>query len=532
MKPIFFQKTAIDFLNTWANTPYTKTNSLHKTAFGRIKSELWVPTRFWADEIAKRQPNIQVKGKADWKESAGHSRFRFKHYTWFRLYLNEYYHPDIFFTIGVDGIGKCLFIKIDFQRERPKTLNEEQKKYLKELMRENSEGPYWTSIPSKILTGGDWNTLINFSVNFINTQTTLFGSILRQVNALAVEKRIARLTWNTNGWLSPSGYDGKSHDPESHEFNYGYGHEEWLFDITKLINGYHYGFLEPVRKQQQAYQNKVYDVWLYTIDGQSKKRFFAGEIKHCEVITHSEALKIQNEYKNRGWLKEMEKQIKLCDGESVGFSNYKGVDLFNIRFKPENLKVEELIELPVGHEAYKQSRYAFASYTQQFEVETYSPSPFEFKETGDLPEDNKATLTRTYRREPKPVQISYLHEKISSGLTRHLKQKYGKSNVTREHPSGYGANRIDIVVRHKGKIIFYEIKTYHSPRVSIREALGQIIEYCCWQTAFRADELVIVTQPHTNIAQICTYINHLKSEFRIPISFVTYDYKNNLLTEH
>ena len=30
------------------------------------------------------------------------------------------------------------------------------------------------------------------------------------------------------------------------EYKYGFGHEEWLFDIAKTINGYHYGHIQAV----------------------------------------------------------------------------------------------------------------------------------------------------------------------------------------------------------------------------------------------------------------------------------------------
>lgn len=85
------------------------------------------------------------------------------------------------------------------------------------------------------------------------------------------EKRVARICWNKYGWVKPSGKEGKSRYKDSHEAQYGYGHEEWLFDIGKTINGYHYGFLEPVRKQQNAYAGNTYDIWLYTINEVSKK---------------------------------------------------------------------------------------------------------------------------------------------------------------------------------------------------------------------------------------------------------------------
>lgn len=68
--------------------------------------------------------------------------------------------------------------------------------------------------------------------------------------AKIVLNKISKLCWNTNNWQYPSGPTGKSADRKSHEYKFGYGHEEWLFDFDKLINGYHYAFLQPVNKHR------------------------------------------------------------------------------------------------------------------------------------------------------------------------------------------------------------------------------------------------------------------------------------------
>ena len=120
-------------------------------------------------------------------------------------------------------------------------------------------------------------------------------------NDLQLEKRVARITWNDNGWVLPSGTYGKSKDLNSHENVYGYGHEEWLFDFSKIIDNYHYGFLEPVRKQYDAYIGKKFYVWLYSINNETKKRFWVGEINNLEVISREEAETIKQKYVERGW---------------------------------------------------------------------------------------------------------------------------------------------------------------------------------------------------------------------------------------
>ncbi|MBK7254782.1 MAG: hypothetical protein IPI04_12985, partial [Ignavibacteria bacterium] len=104
---------------------------------------------------------------------------------------------------------------------------------------------------------------------------------------------------------------------------------------------------------------------------------------------------------------------------------------------------------------------------------------------------NDDLKTKTYKRKPISYELIYLHKLISNKLAKILKQKYGFNNVSSEHIAGYGSNKIDIVVKDHNNIIFYEIKTYNSLRTSIREALGQIIEYCFWTNEERAKKLII-----------------------------------------
>ena len=60
------------------------------------------------------------------------------------------------------------------------------------------------------------------------------------------QNKIARICWNNNSWKFPSGLKGKSKDNDAFERKYGFGYEEWLFDKRKIINGKHYGFLQPL----------------------------------------------------------------------------------------------------------------------------------------------------------------------------------------------------------------------------------------------------------------------------------------------
>jgi hypothetical protein len=177
------------------------------------------------------------------------------------------------------------------------------------------------------------------------------------------EKKVARLTWNNNGWVKPSGRRGKSTTGGLHEAIHGYGHEEWLFDKSKDINGFHYGFLEPIRRHQNAYVNKTFDVLLYSINGITKKRYWVGNIQKLIVIGTREAKEIKGIYEKNGWIKEMEEQIKMSVADQKGFSNWDELDLFNVKFKFDDCIIyDPIIELPKTHFIYGLNRYIFYSH--------------------------------------------------------------------------------------------------------------------------------------------------------------------------
>lgn len=357
---------------------------------------------------------------------------------------------------------------------------------------------------------------------------------LVQFGVIKNENRIARLCWNYNGWIMPSGSQGKSSNKDTHEATYKYGHEEWLFDISKLIGGFHYGFLEPIRKQQAAYENKSYDTWLYTIDSVTKKRYWIGEVKNVEVLNDEDAEATRIEYIKRGWFKEMEDQIIACGANPKGFSEWNGVNLFNVRYLPSNLKLnDQYFELPRHHPIYEQSRYSFAHFKDEFNVEAKDErAHFSFRLDENMDdEDDETPSIKTYVREPKLVEIKYLHKAISKALTKELKIIYGNANVQDEHPAGYGSNKIDIVVQDDSELIFYEIKSYTSLRVSIREAIGQLMEYSLWTNKQKAKQLIIVTQPLEEIDNARIYFKHIRDTYKLPLYYQSYDHVNNILSE-
>lgn len=123
------------------------------------------------------------------------------------------------------------------------------------------------------------------------------------------EERIARLTFNMNDWTYPSGWEGKS-KTTSYESENGYGHEEWIFDFSKIIDGYKYGFLEPINKNFKKYEDKTFNIYLFTIDSRTREKIWVGKINDIKVISKKQSEKIKAIYKEKGWYNEMKDDLK------------------------------------------------------------------------------------------------------------------------------------------------------------------------------------------------------------------------------
>ena len=526
----FFVKSEILNFVKIAGHPYEAGNTKHQRIAEDLKTGVWEKTRYWMQNVLEELDGFSSKFTKKW-EQRGRNNGKitpvFKPYTWARIYRKNDDDKGIYFTIGVDAETEALVYKLDYNHSEGSPLSRDQQTKFVGLTHDSPAN--WQQVNLSALSDYTWPSLTKKTVDFIRNYMPLYDEVMKSVWP-EIEDRGSRLTWNTNGWVFPSGPTGKSETEESHEGSFGYGHEEWLFDVGKIIDDYHYGFLEPIRKQQDIYAGKSFNVWLYTIDGASKKRYWVGNLDRVEVISNTEAKRIKSIYLEKGWLKEMEEQIIAAGGSKTGFSNLKGIDIFNVRFKSIDLLVNDpYYELPKNHPVYNQSRYVFFRSGESLLTIDKEANEFEFLSRPDPDLEGDDDLqTSTYHREPKTVEITHLHTAISRKIIPLLKSKFGKENVSKEQPTGYGCNRIDVVVRDRDdSFIFYEIKTYNSPIKSVREAIGQLMEYAYWPNKIKAKELVIVTQKHQRLDEMKTYMEWLRRNFSIPIYYQTFDLNTN-----
>jgi hypothetical protein len=116
------------------------------------------------------------------------------------------------------------------------------------------------------------------------------------------------------------------------------------------------------------------------------------------------------------------------------------------------------------------------------------------------------------------LNVSLRHNRLQAVLTARLIREYGAANVADEHPSGLGT-KIDVILRRaQDEYWYYEIKTAHSPRSCIREALGQVMEYAYWPGAREPRRLIVCGEsPLDDDGR--AYLRQLNERFRLPVAY-------------
>lgn len=521
----FFDTEDIALLKKVGGKKYDKTDPIHIEIGEKLKNGVWEKTLYWCNLVVsklEKEGFIKLLYSRLWQNSGN-----FKGYTWMQICKKNDKNKGVFFTVGISE--NEVTYKLDYQyiNSSTVTLSTEQKSICKSLLK-NSR----ISIPTQNLDEYSWDKLANDTVAFIIKYTSLYDEVIEKISNFN-QKRIARITYNDEGWVKPSGKYGKSEAENSFEAENGYGHEEWLFDFGKVYKGYHYAFLEPIQKEHQAYvKGNPYDVVLFTINGETKQRYYIGEIFNVEVISEKEAEDVCQYYKKKGWLDDMIEQVKeVSDYE--GFYNWKGLEVFNVRFRVSDVKQADSFDAPIppDNPINNLNRYSFAHYKKEYaliedtESDTYN---FDTAKDSELPIGGEVKK-RKHERQPKTVEIEDLHQAISDKLFAKFKNE-GRI-VKREVGAGYGNNRIDLVEQVSDGDIFYEIKTYPSLKTSIRMAIGQLLEYSMWTTQNKAKELIVVTQPMPDFGKVKEYFAHIRKTYNIPLYYQSFDVDTNELSE-
>lgn len=329
-------------------------------------------------------------------------------------------------------------------------------------------------------------------------------------------EKIARICWNTHDWKRPSGSEGKSLYGDSYENKIGFGHEEWLLDDSRIYepDSYHYAFLQPLNVESGKHIGEEYDIHLFTISP-FKQKVYVGCLHHAIGVSPEESEKVFQYYKERGWISEMKDEVRFAGGI---VKDIKPKWFFNVKFKFSEAELYYSNKPILSADSIKGHRYNLMDKKHDFS--------FEKDEEGMVKVLDTTPFVKT--TEKGEVLIDPLHKKIQNAVAEIIKDQYVHLYVESGLANGKG-QRVDIkgILKETDEWHYFEVKT-DSAKKSIREALGQILEYAHYPHTKRATKLFIVG-PQKPDDKDMQYMEFLRSTYGIPVWFRWYSFEENKL---
>lgn len=370
--------------------------------------------------------------------------------------------------------------------------------------------------------------VISRAVTVLNLIYPLYLALLDETGAeaRALEYRVARICWNTHMWTRPSGPLGKARSKDTFERKHGFGHEEWIGDLSTLVCGYKHAFIQPMNANHDAYASKRLALLLYAIDGTTGQRYWAGAIDSVQTMTEREAVRVAREFKREGWLRMMEQQVEALGLDKAAVTDTGRTELFNVRFRPDALRMFDppipfpAEDVPADYYGILQLVPPAWEHLTDVDANTDAYSePGEPDESDEESDDTDGATTAT-RAPSGGGDVKLIQTQWQNALMRTLRVDL-PAEVKPRREFRLGRNRVDIRLKASDRTVFIELKPRGTPTEVIREAFGQLMEYAYWPTTTRCDTLLIVG-PGVASARDRAYLATMRERFGIPVHYLHY----------
>lgn len=338
-----------------------------------------------------------------------------------------------------------------------------------------------------------------------------------------MDRRQMRVTWNKHNWEKPSGHfwtkENQGNKNIPYENQYGFGHEEWLFNPRYRLNGFQYGYIRGVEKAKLD-NNIIDELYIYTKDS-SNNYFFVGILKKVIRLKNDEKEQIVK----RLFRKHNETAINELSEVNGVIGEFKktGVNpTFKFNWEEANI-LEEPIPITIDDTKYK--RYQPYKLTTELEelvnrnIEVLPKLVFKYGRTNSK---NSYTLSKSKGSRV----VKKLHVEILENLYEFLHKRNNEENISLEKSTVNG-KIIDILERtDDNKYNFYEAKTSNSGLTNIRDAIGQILEYALADDSIIANKLIIVGPANLKKTEE-NYLNRLQNSIKVSLEYWYYNPENS-----
>jgi hypothetical protein len=505
----------------------------------------WAKTREWGKLLATNgfvldfRATVRKRAGKTPRQADGRQRMRqvYRPYTWARLYRAGDKARKIFFTVGIDGRHQALVWKLDCKREGTDKLPERQQARFDAYMMQHAPKALWQLKKLEDLESAQrtWEWLVKETSQFMRSNARHYDGALAHtwLESEPGRDKLARICWNTLGWQRPSGPVGKSTTASSHESSRhaGFGAEEWLFDFTRLLDGYHYGFLQPLNSGVDGgpHVGRELNIRLFTRNEATGDYYHAGRIYNAHVLSKEERQGASAAYERLGWYAEMQEELEEAGGTASVAPDGAETGPFNVRFLPTDV---ERPDTPDGldliadiGELTNSRRYKLfndlGGYGSPTIVDDGRPARVVLKGRGPAQGNSRSRRIRGGQ-----VELAGLHDKVQDNLVAYLKREFPKQQISKEACIEPYGTRIDVVrQRPDGGLTFYEVKVLPTAKACIREALGQLLEYAHWSASDLSREWVIVSY-HALDASSGEYLKTIQDTYGLPVSYQNVELSN------
>jgi len=321
---------------------------------------------------------------------------------------------------------------------------------------------------------------------------------------------ITRICFNSSNWQRPTG-DASEANNTFHSV-YGYGHEEWLFRFEWQIGGWQYGFLQGVNKGRESRLEsgaRLADVLIFTIDDQQRRRYVA-RIHDLEFLDEMQSADALDYYKKAGWYDRMLSEIDGVEGvrDGLGDADWAG-EILNVRFRVEGVEWFPPdsfagVDDPVRH----YNRYQLIGLTDAVSL---APSLNSRKRRG---QDFSPSQDDYFRMGSASRECSPEHARMQAALFEELSQEFPGGNICFEK------NYVDVTLETETERVLYEIKSDYSPRIVLRLAIGQLLEYAFYSSNNDGLKLRLVAVGRAHLSEADgQYLTHLRETFNLPLEY-------------
>lgn len=304
---------------------------------------------------------------------------------------------------------------------------------------------------------------------------------------------LQRICWNSNSWRNPTGERYKQE--QSYVGRHGFGHEEWNFNTTDVIDGHVYGYSYYTPPEGSTRFNSDHDIYFLSINPLNKERFLVGVYRSAHFLTKREQLALREKLKNKGLIQQRTYELLALGLPSI--KNKREAQKLLIRDFAQNIKVrpEEVeIFLPprvlIPSDIEKRNPKRLNRYTKP--VFLYKAPQGVVKElvqsTENITKDEELITDAYPRYTPAQRRIIQRSHNLLSNRFRKWLRKVGASEITVEKES------VDVSCGYENRKYLFELKTCYrsTTRYVLREALGQLLEYALYPDRSRPDCLAIV----------------------------------------